>query len=461
MKSDIFNFYSISWLLICIFEYLLIDSMDISTNSLTAFSVLLVINLILQFVTLYKRKIVLYSFFPVFIFFYYIFHFGQVVLLGIFPEYEYNYLNYITSYMTDSSLLKETLLLCLMSINFFFIGGLVFKPVKHLEYGNEYTINVNKIGKKLFVILLPFRLLIDIINIGASLVGGYAATWDATSFLPGPVSSLASMWYACVPLMFLELSKQKEKTRYILLVVSYLSFTMITGNRGHQMVCLVSLFIVVLLEKKSIGINEIVKYGIFAIIGMYFIDLIYDLRAVGLNAFLNDYSVAVEQTTGSNIILETIGTFGETVYTPYLVVEGYGTSFRPFFGECFVKSFVSIIPDVTGSLKELNNEALFPKMLGTGNAIGGSFAGDMYYNFGLFYPIFSFLIGALYFVISEKIVKNIKVGNYFKLLFIVPFAVLFVWWVRDAVGNMTRQIVWISILILILKSSKTYKSLRI
>lgn len=428
--------------------------MNLSNDNLTEFSVMLTINFVLQMVTLYIKKVPLYSFFPVFIIFYYVFHFGQVFLIGFFPKYEMDYLNYVESYMTNDVYLRQTLILCIVCINMFFVGGMMMKYRAPEEYSETAIVNKKNVGKILVFLFFPFRFVIDGVQIAAAMVGGYMAANTVTAAIPGVLATLANIWYACIPLYYLELRSNKEKKRFLIIVLLYLLATMITGNRGHQMVCIVSLFIVVLIEQRKLTVKQFLTYGIIAVLGMYFIDIIYDLRNMGVNAFLKDYSSSVEGTQNSNIILETLGTFGETVYTPYLVVEGYNSTFHPFFGECFLKSIVAVFPDVTGAFKDINNEAIFPKMLGTQNAIGGSFSGEMYYNFGSLYWLASLLIGMLFYYVSNKITIEIRKGNYYMLLLLIPFAVLFVWWVRDAIGNFTRQIVWLGIIVYLLKSKK-------
>ena len=455
MKSfSIVNPLSIIWIFITILDYFWIGMMNLSNDNLTEFSVMLTINFVLQMVTLYIKKVPLYSFFPVFIIFYYVFHFGQVFLIGFFPKYEMDYLNYVESYMTNDIYLRQTLILCVVCINMFFVGGMMMKYRAPEEYSETAIVNKKNVGKILVFLFFPFRFVIDGVQIAAAMVGGYMAANTVTAAIPGVLATLANIWYTCIPLYYLELRSNKEKKRFLIIVLLYLLATMITGNRGHQMVCIVSLFIVVLIEQRKLTVKQFLTYGIIAVLGMYFIDIIYDLRNMGVNAFLKDYSSSVEGTQNSNIILETLGTFGETVYTPYLVVEGYNSTFHPFFGECFLKSIVAVFPDVTGAFKDINNEAIFPKMLGTQNAIGGSFSGEMYYNFGSLYWLASLLIGMLFFYVSNKITIEIRKGNYYMLLLLIPFAVLFVWWVRDAIGNFTRQIVWLGIIVYLLKSKK-------
>lgn len=457
MKSiNLFNPYAWFWLVITLVEYLWLDMVSQQPVDFNTVSWIITLNLLGQLLTLSKQSEPMISFFTAFIVFYYVFHFGQVVLLGLFPKYEYDYLNYVTSYMTNGAVLHETLKLCIVSINMFFVGGLFLKHLPmQKNVSIECEVNKKNVGKTIFYFLFPFRIGLDAVQVAAAIIGGYEAANIVTNMVPGYMATLANMWYAVVPLYYLELKTKPERKRFILLVVLYMVMTMVTGNRGHQMVGIVSLFIVVVLLEQRITARQWVKYMFIAIVGMFFIDVIYDLRNMGINAFFKDYSGIVENSASTNIILETLGTFGETVYTPYLVVEGYGNVYHSFFGECFLKSIFSIVPDVTGGFKDINNQAIFQKQLGTESAIGGSFCGEMYYNFGLLYPLLSLIIGFIFAKVSFKICQALKSGRYYKLMLLLPFAVLFIWWVRDSIGNMTRQVVWFAIMIYFLKSKLT------
>ena len=144
--------------------------------------------------------------------------------------------------------------------------------------------------------------------------------------------------------------------------------------------------------------------------------------------------------------METLGTFGETIYTPYLTIAGYGTNFQPSLGECFFKSIVSNIPDVFGVYTDVNNAAIFAKNLGTQNAIGGSFVGELYYSFGELYPVFAVAFGILFAKISRNIERKIKQRNIAGLWFDIPCMTYLFWLMRDCVGNFVRPIVWFVLL---------------
>lgn len=438
-------FFAVVWLIITFAECQWCNG--VNSQNMTYISWIAILNLSLQTLTLKWCKIPLVSFFYAFIFFYYIFHFGQVLILGLFPHYRLDYLNYVDTYMTDVKVLKETIKVCVVSINAFFIGGLLAKNcIARKEFNNS---NVPAIIKKMFFLLFPFRLLVDTVQLFSALFLGYYGAIHATNMIPGVIVSLGNMWYALVPLYYLTLDTKTKKRNCIIFIVIYIVVTMLTGNRGHQIVCLASLMIVILSTLNRIKFSTIVKYCLIVFAGLFFIDIIYSMRETSISEFLSNPTAFMESTKDSNILLETIGTFGETIYTPYLTIQGNGSEYHTWFGEAFVKSIVGIIPDLFGWFKELNNAAIFPKNLGTESAIGGSFCGEMYYNFKDFYPLMSAFFGCIYCYLSNIAYKSIQTKRYEDAVMAIIICSLALWWVRDAIGNLTRQVVWMYWILLV------------
>lgn len=439
------------WIILTVVECTLPGISDSASQNFDTISWIIVFNLILQTLTMILCKMPLVSFFYIFIVCYYLFHFGQVFMLGLFPNYQFDYLNYVEIYMTNDKVLNETIRLCLISVNAFFVGGLLVNKKNSYPIDDTDKFGLDNVIKKTFYILLPFRLFIDVVQVSDAMLFGYYGAIKATNMIPGIVASLGNMWFAIVPLFYLCLQTDKQKRNYLIALVLYLAITMLTGNRGHQIVCLSSLFIIILTTKRKISFKAILKYACFIVISLFFIDIIYEFRETSISDFLSDPFSFMESSQKSNILLETIGTFGETIYTPYLTIEGYDNVYHTWFGEAFVKSLVGVVPDVFGSFKTINVEAIFPKNLGTASAIGGSFSAEMYYNFGSFYPLISCVIGNVYCKLSNYTYYSIKNNNYQNAIMAVVVCSLALWWVRDSVGNLTRQIVWTYWLFLLLK----------
>lgn len=438
------------WIIITVVEYNFLRVAGVTGLDYYSVSCIVVGNLALQTLTLVVCRIPLASFFYAFIVFYYLFHFGQVFMNGFFPDYKLDYVNYVNTYMTDSNMLVATMLLCIVSINAFFLGGLLVRSNKRVSIKKD-VIGVDAI-RKLFFILIPFRILIDGVQIVAAMLLGYYGAIDATDMIPGIISSLGNMWYALVPMFYLTLQGEKARKQFVFLILVYMGISMLTGNRGHQIVCLVSLFLVIFVSNDQVSVWRLIKYIIAIIIGLFFIDIIYEMRETSISEFVANPLAFAEYSRTSNIILETIGTFGETIYTPYLTIEGFGRDYHSWFGETFVKSLVGVIPDVFGWFRDVNNEAIFQKNLNTESPIGGSFCGEMFYSFKGLYPLVSAIIGYMYCKLSNDAYYSIKNRNYQNAFMAIVICSLSLWWVRDSIGNLTRQIVWMYWLYLLFRA---------
>lgn len=444
-KNNVYkgNFWILIYALFVIIEILFISTINVDkgNNWTYSYSILIFVNYIVQTFLLYKR-IGLINYIYIFVTFYYILHFGQVVMLGFFPWYEYDYLNYVTTYMTgNSGYLKETLDLCINCINIFVLGAVLCKPQRYKKQLFSTRYDYKKIIKYVFLLLFSVRVVLDSIALFLSFSLGYEGTFE--SFIPGVISALGVMGYAVIPLYYFSIDNTKTQNHFLYFILAYLCFTMLSGNRAFQMMCIASLFITYLLLHK-LTFQRFIYIVILSVLGLFFIDFIFDMRTEGFNAFLNSNS-SIYDAKSKNIIFETIGSFGETIYTPYLVFEHYKVV-NPFWGECFVKSLATIVPDLFGSFKEVNNEAVFAKAVSSGHTIGGSFAGEMFYNFGYTYYLPTFFIGYLFSKLSGKVTYYIKQRRIDKVYISLPVCMLLLWWTRDSVGNMTREIVWLYII---------------
>lgn len=440
------------WLLVIVLEVSVLSSNMLRTDGYKTFSIIIIVNLIAQLLTLKICGCRICSFFSAFIILFYIFHMGQVVMLGMFPNYEYEYVNYITTYMHNSAIAKDTIIMCIVCINAFFFGGILAtgKSATIEEHG-EILKNPFHSGKWMFVLLFPFRLYADFVAVIAALSGNYSSTFNVSLIGGGVTSALASIWYISLPLYYLEL-EIKNRKKYIFFVVCYLAFGMLSGARGHAVIGLLGLMLVVVLEKNTLPIKKVIIYILLGFLGLLALDLVFDMRGVGVSDFFSNLGYYIGKALQNNIILETIGSFGETIFTPYLVLCDYGVKFSPWFGECFVKSIVSIVPDLFGWFTDINNQAIFQKMLRSDHTIGGSFAGEMYYNFGNLYWLGSAIIGFIYARYSLKVSIAIKNTDYYFVYKYIPFLCLSLWWIRDSIGNMTRNLVWALLILYILKN---------
>ena len=454
------NFYSaFIWFFIAIIQYVIFNALTYSEDSLKILAIVVIINCLAQIVTLKMMNYPLISFFCAFIVFLYVFHFGQVITAAYFPTSYFDVGNYITHYMTNRALAWQSLCVCLLSINLIYCGGLIKseydceKNVCCYEDDRSY-LTCYRMGRFLFAIGLPFRLFIDIRQLAAALVGGYSAANALQSF-SGVFGAIAGFWYISIPLIYLTMENGKKKKIFLIACLSYICLTMLTGNRGHQMVNIVAILIIVRhASSRSFRIREVIKWGIVGFVALIALDLVFEMRQYGINYFFQNFSVVLSDSLKNNVIIETLHNFGSTVFTPYLVLEGYGTKYNTFWGETYIKSFVSVIPDVTGAFRSINNSAIFARVLDTNHAIGGSFIGELYYNFGPLYGVFSLIFGVIFGEISAILYRAVKENDLYQVCKYLPFASLSLWWVRDSVGGVTRSVVWLTLLLLLFRSKR-------
>ena len=439
------------WLLVALFEYLYLAGIYDYSLVLVSVAWVGILNIVLQIMIWKFTEQSLLSPFMVFIYCSYIFHFGQIIMTGIFPNVEFSYLNYITVYMSNHTVSIKTMKVVVNCINLIYLGGLFGSgsiSSKDRTEMSSFDIESSKnemlrISKILLIVSFPLRLFIDLQTLAAAVVGGYYAA-IAVNY-SGVVDCIAGFWYSAVILYYLGLDDRKKKRRFLIFVVAYLLIVMLTGNRGHQMVCLLMLFIVVYEDRnKKFSLKTVVSAILLMYGGMVIIDFIYTMRELGISYFFSNIGAVIGESLRANILFETIGSFGETIFTPYLVIEGIdSSSINPGFGECFYKSLVSIFPAIGSTMAKINVEANFAKMLNTLNAIGGSIVGELYYNFRGFYSIFAVIAGFLLSKISSKVTNGLIKKNYNVLLYAIPIFTNLVWWCRDSISNAMRSIVWI------------------
>lgn len=452
------KFYSIVvYTLISLIEIIIFYNFNfnfINTNSiLMLFSIVALINILIEISVIKYCEEKIMSFFFVFIICLYLFHFGQVFMSGLFPNYEYDYINYIKYYMPNKEILVRTLSLSINIINFTFIGGILsfnnrlkLNTSENLEKGitrieDKERMLVHSFSLIIFVLLFPCRLYIDIRQLSVAFSAGYFGSIGVS--VPGIIDGLANIWYVSLILLYATNKTPKKKNRIFIGIITYLGIKMLTGNRGHEMVILLSVFIVVILQKNRVSLKKWFLYFVIAYLVLIVIDVVYSFRIEGIAYFFSNWETVLKGSTSRNILLETIGTFGETLYTPYLMLEQiYRGDLVPTFAETFLKSLVSIVPDITGDLANINNSAILGKIIITNHSIGGSYIAEIYYNFQFMYIIFSILFGYIWGKVSNKIVLSLENKEYIKFAYYLPIAVHLLWWTRDSVGNYTRTVVW-------------------
>ncbi len=442
------------WIMISGIEFFILSSIGYSEEALKAASLTAILNCFFQLFTLKVIKAPVLSFFSVFIVFLYLFHFGQAVTAAFFDHLAFSLPNYISHYMTNKNAAWRSLCVSLFSIGMIYSGGVLFGNPNH------YTVKYDRkmrseaagyrsyqtcyyMGRALFIIGTPFQVYYDLRRLQAAMLGGYTGARSVES-ASGVFGVIASFMYVSIPLIYLTIESRKKRKIFLIAMLAYMCVTMLSGNRGHQVVNIVAVLLVVwFASDMKLSPWNVIKWCVIIFVGLVFLNLIFDIRKYGISYMFDHFAASLGAALENNIVVESLHNFGSTIFTPYLVISGYGTTYTPFFGETYLKSIVSVIPDVFHTFAAINNQAVFSRVLETAHAIGGSFIAELYYNFGSGYWIASFLFGAVYVRISDKIMSAVRSGHYRVVCLFLPFMSYSLWWVRDTVGGITRPVVWL------------------
>jgi hypothetical protein len=144
--------------------------------------------------------------------------------------------------------------------------------------------------------------------------------------------------------------------------------------------------------------------------------------------------------TGSPII-DLVAELGGTINTIYLVINQVPNYIPYSYGSTYLASFLSVFPNIGGVFTEINTYAHYVNSL-QGSALGGSFIGELYFNFSYLGVIIAIFVGVLVNKVSLKIEKNIYIGSYFNTAYYAPLFINFLWWPRDAFVSIVRPYFW-------------------
>lgn len=421
------------------------------SNWLNIYALTLLCIIILGIFLIYKNSgIKLWSFKFLFLIFIIIFHFAQLFLYAI--DYDFETMTNFLLYFSVDTVIK-TLLFSYLVIVFLMVGMML--PKRHTSYSNKVTgIQSNNkdilqtIAWSFIIFFFPFNIYSSFKAIHHTLTAGYS-TINIVEF--SALSDLGYLSYTGFSLLLLTYPAKSTKFKVLLtLLLVFLGINMISGGRGMSILvlCLV-LFIFFNKTNKKIKLHNAILYGGGAYLIAAFLNSIADVRnfsIINANTFFEVFKYNLEE----NPILNLFAEMGATFQTTMLIYEQIPTFHNFGFGITFLNSWVTVFPNLNGVFQNIINSINY--MLNVkGLALGGSFIGELYYNFGMFGYIFALPIGYLIAKISDSMEKLITNKDYYLFAFYVPIFIQSLWWARGNFSSIIRLTVWNCVLLLIFK----------
>ncbi len=422
-----------------------------TTNSYFYLSVIAVIQLVINFTFIWKFEKTVFSIPLIFLIFTFITHLGHLPLNAFNIEADIPPF-FDTLKIIPLDIYIRSIKFVLFSQFFYTLGYLLFQLFKSKK---NQQINVNDfIDKKavyqigiIFIIIgiIP-SIYIDLNRFLLFLSGNYVSTYDFS--VSGITIFVSNMWKYGAIMLILALNNQKKRQKKVLLLsLSYLVVTMLTGHRIASTMFIITMFLIYNYSGFKINTKKMVYFGLLFYFLLILLNFVGDFRLSNY-----DISSAVEDFSVLKPIFDALGEFGVTMVTLCYTIMFIPSSTPYGLGLTYPISLITIFPNVFNFYEYFNNYLVFEYNIPDPYSIslGGSYLGELYFNFGNLGVVFTIFVGIFTSYLSSEIRYNIKFKNWTKtaiLTSLIPFLFM---WVRSYFKDMVRVFVWQYLLIIVL-----------
>lgn len=413
------------------------------------------------------------SFSNIFVICLFLFHFGQLVLIMLFPNDIYN-LSIKMRYFTTEEL-SESIPAIFSSFSFIAMGMLF--PKKQTELDNdlstayidsdsEQSLEKSILSKaKVFIIFLfPFKFLIDIIFVLKSFSTTYLERIEWYGSFPDFFITIINMSLIGFALLLIAYKNDPRKqNRAFIFIIIYLLIIMLSGRRSENVAYVAILSLIYLQNRKEkIPALKWVMYGGLIFLFAAFLYTIVYLRNYSVTGIRGVYEAFITTLFRHNVFFEALREYGNTGYTAVCVIEKWLKVRGPSLGTSYILGLASILPNITGmpgKLADLSNYGKQMQYAGTLDSryvnIGGSIIGETFYNFGIVGGlVFSLLLGLVIGKICRTITKYSNRSEYDKYMYYIPVMFSVLYWTRSYFCGLTREITWAIVVCYIINHCK-------
>lgn len=439
-----FTFGLLMYLIMNLIQY---SSMNIWIDTV---NIILLFLLILQYSFMKKLQIELLSLIGIFLTFTYLFHFGNVILLSS-PLKELG-LGQLVIKNVDIEIFKSTVSYCLYFVYALFLGVILAanKPlkIKQREQVDELrNLKISRIvGYILYIVGFPIFIFISYKNISISATSSYLDIFEFEQTIPSYVKFLKTMMSVGVCLLLIGY-KGNMKAVYIIISTSIFLqiLSMLSGGRGFAVISIVMYVYIYHKFVKKIVFKNFIFIFIVGYLGMAFLSSLAILRDSGLNLGLIAKNILLKLSS-DNLVFSFLNEFGGTLLTPAIVINNIPRIIEPYYGLTYLNGILNLVGLNIGDSRIDS----FVNVINIG-AMGGSYIGEVYFNFMNASWIIAILIGFLICKASLNVDKINFNGKYINVAYYMPFFVGVNWWVRDSFGYFVKISIVGALLILILK----------
>lgn len=413
-----------------------------SENKIDIISYYSLILILYVLICAYSCKYKLDRIYYLYILFYIVFTFGNVICRFIF-NFNDDSLIYLRSIISDENLFPAIKLSCysLISLN---LGVLVAKLNRNKIYNDKNIINnsINLINmRKIAIIVIIFSFPFAIKDLAtkllASSTGGYGATFSNVSYgLANLTANIVPYFYLGLLIILTSYKYSYTKARlvfYILIIYSLIQIMI--GNRGLPIIQLITSMLVWHNMIKPIKKNTVIKIAISFMPLSIFLAMMSEVRVYPLAMWIPKMIEMLKSSEIYTYIFKIINEMGTAIYPIAATIVCIPKYINFKFGSTFLYSFALIFPNLSTNQSIFKQYTDLPNVISKffGVPFGGSILQEGYANFGLLCVFFMFLMGIFIVKLDNWVYKRI---NYDPIIFPLYAGVIsqILWSVRNNIA---------------------------
>ena len=286
------------------------------------------------------------------------------------------------------------------------------------------------------------RIYIDIASMLGAMARGYEGVYSL--YFPQFLQTLAFFFDAgLIFMLFGSIDNHKEHKLIFLLVILYKGIMMMSGSRQYNVVFLLIWIYLYAYILHKINIKKQIIVCLTAFLGFIFISVIGMVRSDNVVNF-NDLSYFFTRFNLETVFGNALGEYGSAFIT-LLVAVNYTPGLLSFgLGKSYIAGVLSTVPLLVAQFTPLKDASMFVTQL-PGSikfSLGGSYLGELYYNFSWFGIIPCILLGFSMTKIQIILSTNVDL---IKKCFYAILAVLLILYIRGYFSDMMQKIIWIYI----------------
>ena len=398
----------------------------------------LLVNLVV--VNVKKRETAIFV--QLFIIFSWFFHCGQIIkyafkIEGEVPLPFYNYgddIDFLNAF--KFYFFSQLLLVC----------GCLFALSNYRE--RQYkrvdgiSTNLKTVATILVLIGILPRLYIDVYRIIVSIKSGYLSTYQI--YVPTVLNSLAFLFDSgCFLFLYITFGKRGNTTLFVGMII-YKFIVMISGARQYAVCYLIVWIVFYFWTLRKATLKSKILLFAFAYLALVVIDFVGTVRTDGFTWENLSHILDVKQNT---LIGDTLGEFG-SAFSSLVVAVRFVPSVTSYgLGNSYIAAILSGVPFIVAKIPILYKGVAYTKLLPNTAAFGGSYLGELYYNYSYFGIIGAFAVG---FVIG-KIQDTINFSeSKAKIIWSTIIYVQLLLYVRGYITDMAQCCIWLWLILFVL-----------